>query len=229
MSARREIRWKRRASCFPSGAPPRDKGAMKRSGLFSTFVAAVVIGSFAAGVFEPELKAHGGIPEIFSSLRPTGSGKELRPVDTYSEVLHIIQDSYYGEIPNEHELTYHAIRGMLNSLDDPYTRFLNQKEFAQLMEENSSEFEGIGAELENKKTREGYIKITRPIEDGPAARAGLRAGDLGILVDGKPVKEMTTDQAVQIIRGKAGTSVRLTVRQPGETKTRLIKIVRQPV
>jgi carboxyl-terminal processing protease len=196
--------------------------------VLSAFVAVVVVGSFGAGLMEPELRAQGGLPEIFSNLRPGGNGRELEPLNTYKKVLDIVRERYVGEVKTERQMTYTAIRGLLNTLDDPYTRFLDPEEYADVKQENTGEFEGIGAQLEGLPTKDGYIRIARPLPDGPAAKAGIRRGDVIVKIDGKQVPP-NVDAAVKLIRGKSGTPVRLSVRSTGETKLKEITIVRQPV
>lgn len=200
----------------------------KRSSWLPAFLAVVVVGSFGAGVMAPELGAQGGIAEIVSSLRPRSSGRELDPAQTYNFVLRQVQDNYLGDVPTERRMTYTAIRGMLNALDDPYTRFLDPEEYRSLREENTGEFEGIGAQLEGAPTKEGYIRISKPLPKGPADKAGVKRGDLISKVDGTSVVGLTVDQAVKKIRGRAGTTVRLTVLRKGEG-SKEVAIVRQPV
>ena len=202
---------------------------MKNKGLFPVIVTVAIAVSFAAGIFEPELRAQGGFPEVFSSLRPGQNGRELDPLRTYNRVLQDVRDRFYGEFPGERKMTFTAIRGMLASLDDPYTRFLDPKEYAELRQENTGEFEGIGAQLEGLPTKEGYIRISRPIPNGPAAKAGVKRGDMITRVDGKSVQGMTVNEAVESIRGKAGTTVRLTLQRAGESKPIEVAITRQPV
>jgi carboxyl-terminal processing protease len=201
---------------------------MQTRGWISGLMAVVVGGSFAAGLFEPELRAHGGLPEIFSSLRPGGQGRELDPINTYNRVVQLVQEKYYGEAPTPLKMTHTAIRGLLNSLDDPYTRFLDPKEYADVRQENQGEFEGIGAQLENNPTKEGYVRISRPLPNGPAARAGIKRGDMITKIDGKPVPA-TVDEAVSRIRGKADTPVVLTIKREGQAQTVDIRIIRAPV
>src|SRR4051812_33000350 len=122
---------------------------MKRKAIITGVLGVLIAGSFAAGLFEPELRAQGGLPESIFSLRPGGDGRSLDPVNTYNKTLQLLHDNFYGaELPTDLKLTYTAIRGMLNALDDPYTRFLDPTEYRALREENEGEFEGIGAQLD---------------------------------------------------------------------------------
>lgn len=203
---------------------------MKRTGVFSICVGVLMTGAFSFGLFEPELRAQGW-PETIFSVRPTGGGNTLEPLQTYNRVLQIVKDRFYGELPPEadRKLTYVGIRGMLNKLDDPYTRFLDPEEYRELAEENDGQFEGIGAHLAPRPTKEGYIKILRPVEGGPAFRAGIKSSDLITHVDGKSVVGMTVSDAVKMIRGKANTPVRLTLTRRGEAKPLTKAITREPV
>lgn len=201
----------------------------RRRGFFPVFLTVVVAGSFAVGLFEPEVRARGGLPELFSSLRPGGGGRELDPINTYNKVLQVVRERYYGESPTATRLTYTAIKGMLNSLDDPYTRFLDPQDYAELRQDNSGEFEGIGAQLEGVPTKEGYVRISRPLPGGPAAKAGVKRGDMISKIDGTSVVGLTVDQAVKKIRGKADTTVRLTLVRPGQKEPVEVAIVRKPV
>jgi len=202
---------------------------MKRAGAFTAFLTLVIAASFTAGVFAPELYAQGGYPEGLFNLRPAGGGRELDPVSTYSRVLNTVRDRYVGDVPTDTKMTYSAIHGMLKTLDDPYTRFLDKVEYTQLKEENEGEFEGIGAQLAGSPTKEGYVQIVKPLPKGPAATAGVIRGDMITNIDGKSVVGMTVDQAVKLIRGRANTVVRLTIKRPSENKTREFAITRAPV
>lgn len=202
---------------------------MKRSGLISGIIAIVVAGSFAAGVMAPELQAMGGLPELLANLRPTGNGRELDPVNSYNKALGLIQQNFVGKMDSERRMTYSAVRGLLNKLDDPYTRFLDPEEYRSLKEENTGEFEGIGAQLKGVPTRQGYIQIDRPLPGGPAAKAGVKRGDMISKVDGSSVVGLSVDDAVKKIRGKSGSAVRLTLVRPGEPRPIEVAIVRQPV
>jgi carboxyl-terminal processing protease len=110
---------------------------------------------------------------------------------------------------------YEAIRGMLATLDDPYTRFLDPREFKEMQIDTSGELSGVGIQLSlDKDTKE--LVVVSPIEGSPASRAGVQPRDVIVSIDGRSTKGMTTEDAVKLIRGKAGTSVKLVLRRKGQ-------------
>ncbi len=200
-----------------------------RSRVFSLFLTLVMLVGFTFGLFEPELRAQGGLPELLSLLRPSGNGRELQPLNTHKKVLELVKERFYGDVPAETKLTFASIRGMLNRLDDPYTRFLDPEEYADMRLRNQGEFEGIGAELDPQPTRSGLVRISRPMPGGPAERAGIRSGDLILRVNGRSIIGLTVDEVVAAIRGKSGTPLRVMIQTPGRRKPREVVLVRQPV
>jgi carboxyl-terminal processing protease len=111
--------------------------------------------------------------------------------------------------------SYEAIRGMLQSLDDPYTRFLDPREFKEMQIDTSGELSGVGIQLSlDKETKE--LVVVSPIEGSPASRAGVQPKDVIVSIDGKSTKGMSTEDAVKLIRGKAGTTVNLVLRRKGQ-------------
>ena len=110
--------------------------------------------------------------------------------------------------------SYEAIRGMLASLDDPYTRFLDPKEFKEMQIDTSGELMGVGIQLSlDKETKE--LIVVSPIEGTPASRAGVQPKDVIVTIDGKTTKGMTTEDAVKLIRGPEGSKVILGLRRKG--------------
>ena len=110
---------------------------------------------------------------------------------------------------------YEAIRGMLGTLDDPYTRFLDPREFKEMQIDTSGELSGVGIQLSlDKDTKE--LVVVSPIEGSPASRAGVQPKDVIVSIDGRSTKGMTTEDAVKLIRGKAGTTVNLVLRRKGQ-------------
>ena len=122
----------------------------------------------------------------------------------------LLSKSYAGA-----DESYEAIRGMLASLDDPYTRFLDPKEFKEMQIDTSGELTGVGIQISlDKDTKE--ILVVSPIEGTPASRAGVQPKDVIITIDGQSTKGMTTEDAVKLIRGQEGTEVILGLRRNGE-------------
>ena len=110
---------------------------------------------------------------------------------------------------------YEAIRGMLATLSDPYTRFLDPREFKEMQIDTSGELSGVGIQLSlDKDTKE--LVVIAPIEGSPASRAGVQPKDVIVSIDGKSTKGMSTEDAVKLIRGRAGTSVNLVLRRKGQ-------------
>ena len=110
---------------------------------------------------------------------------------------------------------YEGIRGMLASLDDPYTRFLDPREFKEMQIDTSGELSGVGIQLSLDKDTKSLVVIA-PIEGSPASRAGVQPKDLILAIDGKSTKGMSTETAVKLIRGEAGTTVNLSLKRNSE-------------
>jgi carboxyl-terminal processing protease len=110
---------------------------------------------------------------------------------------------------------YEAIRGMLATLDDPYTRFLDPREFKEMQIDTSGELSGVGIQLSLDKDSKELVVVS-PIEGSPASRAGVQPRDVIVSIDGRSTKGMSTEDAVKLIRGKAGTSVKLVLRRKGQ-------------
>ena len=111
--------------------------------------------------------------------------------------------------------SYEAIRGMLASLNDPYTRFLDPREFKEMQIDTSGELSGVGIQLSLDKDSKELVVVS-PIEGSPASRAGVRPKDVIVTIDGKATKGMSTEDAVKLIRGQAGTKVNLQLRRDGK-------------
>ena len=134
----------------------------------------------------------------------------LDEVRMFTEALDRIRMSYVEEIDDK-TLLENAIRGMLAGLD-PHSAYVDGSDFGALQETTTGQFGGLGVEVGREK---GYIKVISPIDDTPAARAGIQAGDLIIQIDGKPLREMLPEEATQLMRGEPGTEVTITVAREG--------------
>ena len=148
----------------------------------------------------------------------------LEELRTFSDVYARIKNDYVEEVEDK-ELIENAIRGMLSGLD-PHSNFLNKEEFKDLQIGTTGEFGGLGIEV---GMEDGFVKVISPIDDTPAQRAGIEAGDLIIRLDDAPVKGMTLNEAVNLMRGKRGTPIVLTVVREGEDKPLKIEIIRDVI
>jgi carboxyl-terminal processing protease len=124
------------------------------------------------------------------------------------DVWRDLRASYYEQPLDERELFYGAIRGMVAAAGDPYTTFFEPREAETFLDDLSGEFSGIGAEI---GIRDGELQVIAPLPDSPAERAGVRAGDRILTIDGKESLAMSVEEAVMNIRGPKGTSVTLTL------------------
>lgn len=130
-----------------------------------------------------------------------------------------------SKIDNQ-KIIYGAIEGMAKSLGDPYTTFFNPEEAKRFNDDLSGSFTGIGAEIGIKKDQ---LTIVAPLEGTPAQKAGLKSGDAVIKINNKNTTDMTTEEAVKLIRGEKGTEVTLTIFRKDWTKTKDIKIIRDTI
>lgn len=148
-------------------------------------------------------------------------GLPLKELRIFADVFGRIQQDYVEPV-TDRELLDHAIRGMLEGLD-PHSSFLDEEHFKELQEGTSGEFGGLGIEV---GLEDGFIKVIAPIDDTPAQKAGIKAGDLIIRLEGKPAKGMSLGDAVKIMRGKPGTTIKLAVQRSGERKPLEFEITR---
>ena len=163
------------------------------------------------------------------SLANTEQENELDtlPLDelrTFTEVFAKVKNDYVEKV-DDRQLIENAIRGMLEGLD-PHSAYLDQDEYKELQEGTTGEFGGLGIEV---GMEDGFVKVISPIDDTPASRAGIRAGDLIIRLGGKSVKGMTLNEAVHLMRGKPGSEIILTVVREGEEKPLDISIIRDVI
>ncbi|MBT8126912.1 MAG: S41 family peptidase [Gammaproteobacteria bacterium] len=140
-------------------------------------------------------------------------GLPLDQLRNFSDIFSRIKTDYVEDV-EDNVLLEHAIRGMLSGLD-PHSTYLNPDEYNELRIGTSGEFGGLGIQV---GMEDGFVKVISPIDDTPAYKAGLKAGDLIIRLDEKTVKGLTLNDAVKIMRGKPGTDIELTVVREGEDK-----------
>ncbi|MCF6256448.1 MAG: S41 family peptidase [Gammaproteobacteria bacterium] len=152
------------------------------------------------------------------------SALPLDELRSFTEVFSRIKKDYVEEVSDK-TLLENAIRGMLSGLD-PHSSYLDPEHFKELQVGTSGEFGGLGIEV---GMEDGFVKVISPIDDTPAQHAGVKAGDLVIRLDEKPVKGMTLHDAVKIMRGKVGTDIVLTIIREGEEKPLKITITRDTI
>ncbi|NIR28008.1 MAG: S41 family peptidase [Gammaproteobacteria bacterium] len=148
----------------------------------------------------------------------------LEELRTFTEIFAKIKRDYVEPIEDK-VLLENAIRGMLSGLD-PHSAYLVPEDYKDLQAGTSGEFGGLGIEV---GMEDGFVKVIAPIDDTPAKRAGIQAGDLIVRLDDAPVKGMSLGEAVKIMRGKPGTQITLTVLREGEQKPLKITITRDVI
>ena len=145
-----------------------------------------------------------------------------KKIDLFGEVLETINKEYVDEI-NQSESMDSAINGLLQSLD-PYSAYMSPQVFNEMQTETSGEFGGLGIEVSMEA---GVVKVISPIDDTPASKAGIKAGDYIVKINDIQVQGKSLTEAVDLMRGPVGSSIDLTVRRRGEKKALSFKIVRE--
>jgi len=143
-------------------------------------------------------------------------------MQNFSQVLNLIEQHYVEPKPSK-EIIYGAIQGAVSALD-PHSSFMTPEEFRELQIETKGKFSGIGIEITLK---DRILTVVSPIEGTPAFRAGLRAGDQILKIDGKPTRNLSLTEAVKMIRGPKGSKVTLTINRPGFPAPKDFTIVRE--
>jgi carboxyl-terminal processing protease len=160
-------------------------------------------------------------PSAHRGQATAASGQVYQELQLFGEVLqHVRQD--YVDKPDDAKLIAHAINGMLTKLD-PHSSYMSPKEFKEEQVETHGEFGGLGIDV---TIENGVLKVIAPIDNMPAERAGVLAGDAITALDGQPIKDWTIDQAVERMRGPAGSSITLTIDRKGAAQPLALKVVR---
>jgi len=168
------------------------------------------------------------IPIIFFVLLDKGfaaSNTELyKKIDLFSEVLNKINNEYVEEI-DQSEVMDSAIDGVLQSLD-PYSSYMSPEMLLNMQTETSGEFGGLGIEVGMEA---GVVKVISPIDDTPASKAGVKAGDYIVKINDIQVQGKSLTEAVELMRGPVGTDIKITVRRKGVKKALIFKITREVI
>ena len=167
---------------------------MKRSGLVAASIATLVLFSLRQDV----------------GAAASNSTETYKQLNLFGEVFERVRAEYVDDVSDD-SLVESAINGMLTSLD-PHSNYLNTKNFNDMKVQTRGEFGGLGIEVSMEN---GLVKVVSPIDDTPAARAGLKPGDLITHLDGDPVQGMTLPEAVEKMRGPVSSEIKLTIRREG--------------
>lgn len=161
----------------------------------------------------------------FGEEKAVSVGTDRDEFDKLYSAFDTLKNSYFEEVDQD-KLISGAINGMVDSLEDPYSDYMDSSEAKGFHDSISSSFEGIGAEIQEQ---DGYIMIVSPIKKSPAEKAGLKPNDKVINVDGKSIQGMSATEAVLLIRGEKGTTVKLTIQRPGMDEMMEVSIVRDTI
>lgn len=167
---------------------------MRRLGLIAAIVAAVLAFSLRQDI----------------GVAAPNSSEAYKELNLFGEVFEDVRANYAGKVDDD-QMIESAINGMLTSLD-PHSNYLNTKNFDDMKVQTRGEFGGLGIEVSMEN---GLVKVVSPIDDTPAARAGLKPGDLITQLDGQPIQGMTLPQAVEKMRGPINSDIRLTIQRKG--------------
>ena len=168
---------------------------MKRSGILAAVVATLILFSLRQDV----------------GAATPNSTETYKQLNLFGEVFERVRAEYVDDVSDD-SLVESAINGMLTSLD-PHSNYLNTKNFNDMKVQTRGEFGGLGIEVSMEN---GLVKVVSPIDDTPAARAGLKPGDLITHLDGDPVQGMTLPEAVEKMRGPVSSEIKLTIRREGK-------------
>jgi len=164
-------------------------------------------------------------PAPAASAGPTSDEDEAFQV--FWEAWNLLKEEYYGELPDAQKLSRSALRGVLSTLEDKNTALI-EPEISKILDEDSAgSFEGIGATV--RVNQDNVLEIVRPFPGQPADKAGVKAGDVVIAVDGKSIVGFSVYEAVALIRGPAGTTVKLSIVRKGEEKPIEISVTRAKI
>ena len=159
---------------------------------------------------------------LFSQKVISSENEIYEKIDVFGEVLEKINKEYVDEI-NQSDSMDSAINGLLQSLD-PYSGYMSPEIFNEMQTETSGEFGGLGIEVTMES---GVVKVISPIDDTPASRAGIKAGDYIVKINDTQVQGKSLSEAVELMRGPVGSAIELTIRRRGEKKALTFNVTRE--
>ena len=159
---------------------------------------------------------------LFNNSFSSTNNSIYEKIDLFGEVLEKVKDEYVDEV-DQKEMMDSAINGVLQSLD-PYSSYMNPELFKSMQTDTKGEFGGLGIEIGMES---GVVKVIAPIPDTPADKAGIKAGDYIVRIDGKQVQGKSLMEAVKLMRGPVNTNIKLTIRRKGNRKALEFNIKRK--
>ena len=161
---------------------------------------------------------------FFVSKTYSSENNIYKKIDLFGEVLEKINKEYVDEV-NQSESMDSAINGLLQSLD-PYSAYMSPEIFNEMQTETSGEFGGLGIEVGMES---GVVKVISPIDDTPASKAGIKAGDYIVKINNTQVQGKSLSEAVDLMRGPVGSGIELTIRRRGEKKALIFNVIREVI
>ena len=205
---------------------PRRKRSVFKKYILIYLVIILVLGAFAVGLYTGR-RGERVERESFFNLGSLIKKPTDISFDLFWDVWNELKDKYIDESKmSEQNMYYGAISGLVQSLEDPYTTFMNPEEYKKFEEDMEGTFEGIGAEIGIKN---GKLIVVAPLNGSPAEKAGLMAQDIILKVDDIEALYLTLSEAVSLIRGPKGSQVKLTVSREGLAQTKEITITRDVI
>src|SRR4051812_4230297 len=177
----------------------------------------------AAGVAVTLVATHPRLMLIGSSAK-AAAADTYRQLNLFGDVFERVRADYV-EKPDDSKLIEQAINGMLNGLD-PHSSYMDPKSFRDMQVQTRGEFGGLGIEV---TMEDGLVKVVSPIDETPAAKAGVMANDIIVQLDGEQVQGLTLNQAVEKMRGPVNTKIKLTIMRKGQDKPIEVAITRDVI
>ncbi len=202
-----------RVQTAPTAAPPASGRRWWTFGAVgAAFLAGAAIGPMLA------------VPTIQAWAQDGGRGETYRLLNLFGDIFERVRAEYVEPV-SDRDVIENAINGMLQGLD-PHSSYMNPRSFRDMQVQTRGEFGGLGIEVTQEN---GYVKVISPIDDTPAARAGVRPGDVITHLNGQTTQGLTLQDAVDQMRGERGTSIRLTIRREGERQPVEITLTRDVI
>lgn len=215
---------------FEEPSNPFLRRKMSNSKIRKFFVIAVILSlglGFGGGIWFTKLESAGSLPIIREIVNQNAGQPKEVDFGLFWEVWNAMHQKYVDPSKLDmQKMLYGAIEGMVNSVGDPYTVFFEPPVSKKFQEEISGAFGGVGIEIGE---RDGIVTVIAPIKDSPAFKAGIIAGDKVVKVDSNSTAGLSIEEVVNMIRGKKGTKVLLTIARTGEDKTRDFELTRDTI